>query len=611
MDSATSNKDGVSVDATTTPVPSMQDKRTQVRPPRVPLPVKCLLSLFSALFIASGILIPWAFVWENQALHQEKKFRQNDTAFLSMRLDELVAELKNMKHQPPPPPPPPSLELPAGGKDPHEQMQVALAELRADVASQEVDQRAAVAAVSTKLQLEKMALKQDHAHLKTALEGAQTSFQTTLEAEQTNIKTALEGKHSDLEKNVQHRLQQQQRQLRRAKTELGQKNADLKAELNGKHAHLTRSVQQQQEDQWWWLEEQQRKQQHRQKTQLQGFGRRTRALEIEKDKAKTALEQTNARLESRHESLNRRTEAVENRHAEHQSGLDSLQTAVRDQATMLQHQLDSAKTALEKQQQQQQQLGWAQQDQADLRQRTGILETETDTPRQDLAGMMITVSRSLSPQPPVRLEGLQQPQQAHQQPSLLRAAKGWKLLKEALLETHRREPAPKGALLQHHQREFVDDRPHGHGKMTFRDGSVYEGESANGKPNGWGKMTLKDGPEYDCTFCTADGKTSSMKITGGRVYQGEFENGMPHGRVTITFKSGQVYQGNFVTGMPDGRGSIRLSFMLYNECECKLAGGLVVGGLMGWRVGELAEASSQDTLANWRSSQVGGGRQAP
>ena len=230
-------------------VPSnMQDKRAHA-PPRVALPVKIFLSLFSALFIASGILIPSVFV-------MERKSRQNDTAFLSARLDKLVSDLAEIRnkqgynrvvmdlppHQPPAPPASP-LALGAGPQhqalgEKHEQIekaleelsvrvafqegkQGALAELRARVASQEkkqdVDHRTAMAAVvgvSSQLQSEKEALEKEHAKLKTALEKNYDDLKDAAAAldQLTQKQEALKEKHAELEgalgKNYAHLLRQ-------------------------------------------------------------------------------------------------------------------------------------------------------------------------------------------------------------------------------------------------------------------------------------------------------------------------------------------------------------------------------------------------------------------
>jgi len=81
-------------------------------------------------------------------------------------------------------------------------------------------------------------------------------------------------------------------------------------------------------------------------------------------------------------------------------------------------------------------------------------------------------------------------------------------------------------------------KPHGHGKMTYANGDVYEGELKDGKPNGKGKMTYAD----------------------GSVYEGEFQNGERHGKGKLTLgtklnDTDGVYEGEWKYGKMDGQGT--------------------------------------------------------
>ena len=49
----------------------------------------------------------------------------------------------------------------------------------------------------------------------------------------------------------------------------------------------------------------------------------------------------------------------------------------------------------------------------------------------------------------------------------------------------------------------------GHGKMTFPDGSVFEGEFKDGKANGHGKMTFPDGGVFEGEY--KDGKAMATE----------------------------------------------------------------------------------------------------
>ena len=47
---------------------------------------------------------------------------------------------------------------------------------------------------------------------------------------------------------------------------------------------------------------------------------------------------------------------------------------------------------------------------------------------------------------------------------------------------------------------FKDDLPHGRGVLKSADGTVYEGEFANGRRTGYGVLTKPDGTRYQGTF---------------------------------------------------------------------------------------------------------------
>jgi hypothetical protein len=64
---------------------------------------------------------------------------------------------------------------------------------------------------------------------------------------------------------------------------------------------------------------------------------------------------------------------------------------------------------------------------------------------------------------------------------------------------------------------------HGHCKMTYSDGSVFEGEYKDGNANGHGKMTYPD----------------------GRVFDGEFKDGKSNGHGKMTYPNGDVFEGEF------------------------------------------------------------------
>ena len=75
-------------------------------------------------------------------------------------------------------------------------------------------------------------------------------------------------------------------------------------------------------------------------------------------------------------------------------------------------------------------------------------------------------------------------------------------------------------------------KQHGRGKMTFADGSSYEGEWAEGKKHGKGTYTYAIGD----------------------VYEGEYAEGKKHGKGTYTYASGEVEVGCYEADADVGQG---------------------------------------------------------
>ncbi len=80
---------------------------------------------------------------------------------------------------------------------------------------------------------------------------------------------------------------------------------------------------------------------------------------------------------------------------------------------------------------------------------------------------------------------------------------------------------------------------------------VYEGEFKANKMNGMGKMTYKNGKVYEGRFVnnkpeTLEGETATMTFPNGDKYVGEFKAGKRTGQGTYTFADGKVYEGGFL-----------------------------------------------------------------
>ena len=152
----------------------------------------------------------------------------------------------------------------------------------------------------------------------------------------------------------------------------------------------------------------------------------------------------------------------------------------------------------------------------------------------------------------------------------------------------------KGAAV--YEGEVLNSKPHGIGKMTYKDGRVcegiweegefvYEGElNENGKPHGRGKWMSrlwtyeedyegewKDGKKHGKGICKGsdgsveyDGEWKDDKWHGkgtrnyddGDVYKGEWRAGKQHGRGVMTHKNGDIYDGEWKEDLKDGHGKL-------------------------------------------------------
>ena len=77
----------------------------------------------------------------------------------------------------------------------------------------------------------------------------------------------------------------------------------------------------------------------------------------------------------------------------------------------------------------------------------------------------------------------------------------------------------------------------GNGKITFSDGSIYEGEWKNGQMSGQGKLNSKDGKVYEGSFVDGEkmGKGKLLMKNKKEHYIGDFLNGKFHGKGIYTY----------------------------------------------------------------------------
>jgi len=122
------------------------------------------------------------------------------------------------------------------------------------------------------------------------------------------------------------------------------------------------------------------------------------------------------------------------------------------------------------------------------------------------------------------------------------------------------------------------------GRLTFKDGSLYEGEIENGKPNGKGKytfisgdfsqryegdfvdgkfhgkgkFTMSDDHEYEGDFVEGafQGKGKWINLRYDDIYEGDFFKGRRHGKGKIIYADGRVYEGEWAKGSWNGHGKM-------------------------------------------------------
>ncbi len=106
--------------------------------------------------------------------------------------------------------------------------------------------------------------------------------------------------------------------------------------------------------------------------------------------------------------------------------------------------------------------------------------------------------------------------------------------------------------------EMKDGLMHGHGTLSYDDGTRYEGEFRDGTMHGAGTMTYPSGTRYVGGFRngTFDG-IGTMMYSDGHLYVGHFRNGTFDGMGRMTFPDGKVYEGEYKEGAMHGQGTFK------------------------------------------------------
>ena len=114
-------------------------------------------------------------------------------------------------------------------------------------------------------------------------------------------------------------------------------------------------------------------------------------------------------------------------------------------------------------------------------------------------------------------------------------------------------------------------KPHGKGRLTYKDGSYYDGNWVNGKKEGNGKYydpktnIIQEGiyingicsrviDEYDAESRNNNSSSNTTTMYGGGSYEGQTVDGIPHGKGRMTYKEGSYYDGDWSNGIMHGKG---------------------------------------------------------
>jgi len=105
--------------------------------------------------------------------------------------------------------------------------------------------------------------------------------------------------------------------------------------------------------------------------------------------------------------------------------------------------------------------------------------------------------------------------------------------------------------------EFVADKRHGNGTVTFADGKKFQGTFVNDERVGHGTLFAPNGStEYEGEWQNDVYSGQGLQSTiSGDLYEGSFENGHRHGVGKLEQRDGGIYQGEWAEGKRNGRGT--------------------------------------------------------
>ena len=103
--------------------------------------------------------------------------------------------------------------------------------------------------------------------------------------------------------------------------------------------------------------------------------------------------------------------------------------------------------------------------------------------------------------------------------------------------------------------EWFRGKPHGRGKLYYKNGAYFEGEFNEGVGDcEEGLFIYADGSYYigGVKQSAANGVGTLVYKDNEMVYKGEWLHSKPHGQGSERFKDGSSFEGSFVDGMKEG-----------------------------------------------------------
>ena len=104
--------------------------------------------------------------------------------------------------------------------------------------------------------------------------------------------------------------------------------------------------------------------------------------------------------------------------------------------------------------------------------------------------------------------------------------------------------------------DFIEGSRTGKGIYTWDDGTVYAGDFVDEVRTGKGTIAWPSGNSYSGDFVDGDRSGKGTFVwASGNTYSGDFANNQFHGKGTYTWTSGDTYVGDFVDGERTGKGT--------------------------------------------------------